>query len=147
MKKDFDNWNNKKKLLEERKKDFLFSEQEIWWCSVGLNVATESCGKGDAYQRPVLILKKLSKNNFIGIPLSTQEKVGSWFTDISVHGEKRYVLLYQVRMFSVNRFQRRLATLDDADFMRVKEKLECLLELSNHHQSIRPGSVGNPKST
>ncbi len=147
MRKDFDNWNSKKKLLEDRKKDFLFSEQEMWWCSVGLNVATESCGKGAAYQRPVLILKKLSKNNFIGIPLSIQEKIGSWFTDVSVHGEKRYVLLYLIRMFSVNRFQRRLATLDDIDFMKVKEKLECLLELSNHHQSIRSGSVGNPKST
>lgn len=147
MRKDFDNWNSKKKLLEDRKKDFLFSEQEMWWCSVGLNVATESCGKGAAYQRPVLILKKLSKNNFIGIPLSIQEKIGSWFTDVSVYGEKRYVLLYLIRMFSVNRFQRRLATLDDIDFMKVKEKLECLLELSNHHQSIRSGSVGNPKST
>jgi len=49
-------------------------------------------------------------------------------------------------MFSTNRFQRRLATLDDADFIRVKEKLEALLELPNHHQSDGSGSVGNPKS-
>jgi mRNA-degrading endonuclease toxin of MazEF toxin-antitoxin module len=147
MKKDFDAWNSTKKQLEDRKKDFLFSEREIWWCSVGLNVATESCGKGETYQRPVLILKKLSRNSFIGIPLSTQEKNGTWFTDVSVHGEKRYVLLYQIRMFSTNRFQRRLATLDDADFNKVKEKLETLLELPNHHQSQSSGSVGNPKSS
>lgn len=53
MEKDFDNWNLTKKTLEERAKVFLFNESEVWWCSVGLNVATESCGKGSEYQRPV----------------------------------------------------------------------------------------------
>lgn len=33
------------------------------------------------------------------------------------------------------------------DFDLVKEKLEALLELSDHHQSRNSGSVGNPKST
>lgn len=129
MNKDFDNWNLKKKSLEKREKTFLFNQGEVWWCSIGLNVATESCGKGADYQRPVLIFKKLSKNSFIGIPLSTQEKSGTLFIDISIHNELRYALLYQVRMFSTNRFQRRLATLDTKDFKRVKEKLSQLLEL------------------
>lgn len=130
MKKDFDEWNSKKKEIENLTKKFLFKNGDIWWCSVGLNVQTESCGKGDNFQRPVLILRKLSQNSFIGIPLSTQKKEGSWFEEITVHGEKRYALLYQIRMFNTNRFQRRLATLDDPDFARVKEKLEALLELS-----------------
>lgn len=131
MKKDFDEWNSKKKEIENLTKKFLFKNGDIWWCSVGLNVQTESCGKGDNFQRPVLVLRKLSQNSFIGIPLSTQKKEGSWFEKITVHGEKRYALLYQIRMFNTNRFQRRLATLDDVDFARVKEKLEALLELSN----------------
>lgn len=129
MKKDFDNWNTKKKELEEVKEKFLFKTGDIWWCSVGLNVKAESCGKGEQYQRPVLVLKKVSAESFIGIPLSTQEKTGTWFIDITIHGEKRYALLYQIRMFSTNRFQRRLTSLDDTDFIRVKEKLEALLEL------------------
>ncbi|MBP7846022.1 MAG: type II toxin-antitoxin system PemK/MazF family toxin [Candidatus Pacebacteria bacterium] len=146
MKKDFDKWNTKKKSLEERNKKFLFKTGDIWWCSVGLNVGAESCGKGEIFRRPVLVLKKLSANSFIGIPLSTQKKEGSWFCGISILGEVQYVLLYQVRMFSANRFQRRLTTLDDGDFARVKEKLEALLELSYNHQSRSSGSVGNPKS-
>lgn len=84
--------------------------------------------------------------NFIGTPLSMQEKVGSWFTEITIHEKKRYALLYQIRMFSTHRFQHRLATLDDSDFRKIKEKLETLLELSDHHRSVSPGSVGNPKS-
>jgi mRNA-degrading endonuclease toxin of MazEF toxin-antitoxin module len=67
---------------------------------------------------------------FIGIPLSSQEKTGTWFTDITILGEKRWALLYQIKMFSTNRFQRRLATLDDKDLIKVKEKLEQLLQLS-----------------
>lgn len=130
MQKDFDGWNKNKKELEDRLTDFLFKTGDIWWCSIGLNLKTESCGKGENFQRPVLVLKKLSSNSFIGIPLSTQEKSGSWFIDISIHGEKRYALLYQIKMFSTVRFQRRLATLDDLDMNRVKEKLQTLLELS-----------------
>jgi mRNA-degrading endonuclease toxin of MazEF toxin-antitoxin module len=129
MKKNFDSWNSKKKFLEYREEKFLFKEADIWWCSVGLNIGSESCGKGKDFQRPVLILRKLSKNSFIGIPLSTQEKEGSWFTDITIHGQKRYALLYQIRMYHTNRFQRRLATLDQPDFMKIKQKLEQLLEL------------------
>lgn len=130
MKKNFDNWNEQKKKLEVISDKFFFKEGEVWWCAVGLNIANESCGKGETFRRPVIILKKLSARNFIGIPISTQKKIGSWFADINIHGNTQSVLLYQIRMFSTNRFQRRLATLDGHDFAQVKEKLEILLELS-----------------
>ena len=129
MEKDFDNWNIKKKQFENLSTKFLFRTGEIWWCSVGLNVKTESCGKGEQYQRPVLILKKLSKESFIGIPLSSQKKDGTWFCEITIRGEKRYALLYQIRMFNSVRFQRRLAVLDYTDFKNLKQKLKALLEL------------------
>jgi len=129
MEKDFDKWNLKKKQLENSSAKFFFKTGEIWWCSVGLNVKVETCGKGKDYQRPVLILRKLSRESFIGVPLSTKKKEGTWFCEITIHNEKRYALLYQIRMFSSVRFQRRLASLDDADFKRIKEKLKALLEL------------------
>jgi len=129
MEKNFNAWNNIKKKLEDSNKKFFFKEGEIWWMSVGVNIANESCGKGNTFRRPVLVLRKLSGNSFIGLPLSSKEKNGSWFIDISIYNEKRYVLLYQIRMFSTNRFESRLATLDDVDFKKVKEKLEQLLKL------------------
>ena len=129
MKKDFDDWNIKKKKLEEIKNKFLFKQGDIWWCSVGLNIRTESCGKGEQYQRPVLVLKKLSSESFISIPLSTKEKIGSWFVDITIHKEKRYALLYQIRMFSTNRFQHRLAALHETALPREKAKLTALIEM------------------
>jgi mRNA interferase MazF len=146
MDKDFNRWNEQKKVLEQRQDKVLFKEGEIWWCAIGLNIGNESCGKGETFRRPILILKKLSGSQCIGIPLSTQKKVGSWFTEILVQNRIQYILLYQIRMFSVYRFQRRITVLETSDFMQVKRKLEALLELSNNHQDITPGSVGNPKA-
>jgi hypothetical protein len=94
----------------------------------------------------VLVLKKLSRNSFIGIPLSARKKEGSWFAEIAMHEEKRYALLYQIRMFSTNRFQRRIATLEKSEMDRVKEKLDALLELSIITEVKDSGSVGIPKS-
>ncbi len=130
MEKDFDRWNTHKKLIETDTQKFLFKEGEIWWCSMGINVGNESCGKGNLFRRPIVIIKKLSGENCIGIPLSTQRKSGSWFVEITVQNEPRWALLYQIRMFSVKRFHRRLATLEPSDIKKVKEKLELLLKLS-----------------
>ncbi len=129
MQKDFDIWNEKKKELERRNDQFLFKEGDIWWCSIGVNIKDESCGKGYDYQRPVLILKKLSSYLFIGIPLSTQKKQGTWFEQIFIYKGERTALLYQIRMFHTNRFQHRLAILDQHEFSRIKEKTKQLLGL------------------
>ncbi len=129
MEKNFDAWNGVKKSLETRSEKILFKEGDIWWTSLGINIATESCGKGDTFRRPMLVIKKLSGKAAIVIPLTSQEKTGTWFQEIYIHGNRSWALLYQVRMMSTNRFQRRLATLDDTDFERVKKKLQQLLEL------------------
>lgn len=130
MEKEFDRWNEQKKALEESSQDILFKQGEVWWCAVGTNVANESCGKGEFFGRPVLVLRKLSHDSCIGIPLSTKKKEGSWFVGVQVQGKMVTALLYQIRMFSAYRFQRRLTTLSVEDFQCVKEKLEALLELS-----------------
>lgn len=130
MQKDFDEWNSIKKELDKKEDKFFFKEGEIWWMSIGLNIAKESCGKGKIFRRPVLIFRKLSSDIFIGLPLSSKDKIGTWFVDVTIGNEKRCVLLYQIRTFSTNRFESRMATLDDKDFKKVKEKLEFLLKFS-----------------
>ncbi|HEY0908183.1 MAG TPA: type II toxin-antitoxin system PemK/MazF family toxin [Candidatus Paceibacterota bacterium] len=146
MEKNFDAWNEQKKAIESKSIEVFFKEGEIWWCSVGINIGNESCGKGGTFNRPVLVLRKLSRSSYVGIPISTQRKDGSWFSEILVNGELRYALLYQVRMFSSNRFQRRVGALEGGQFVSVKQKLEALLELCDHHQDSHPGSVGFPKA-
>lgn len=129
MHKDFDSWNEKKKKLDTLDKHILFKEGDIWWCYVGLNVGDESCGKGETFRRPVLVIKKLSRRLFIGLPLSTQRKHGNWFDSLVVGNKRQYILLYQVRVLSSNRLRSRIVTIEDFDLIKIKQKLEALLEL------------------
>ncbi|GEM_PF-6457268 len=41
MKKDFQNWHNKKTLIHESKNRPGFHEREVWWCALGVNVGFE----------------------------------------------------------------------------------------------------------
>ena len=128
----FDDWNIKKQEIHfsERTKEIYFKEGQIWWCSVGQNIGSESLGKGEYFMRPILIVKKLSSNLCVALPLTSREKNGTWFIDITIGGEKRWVMLYQIRTFNKKRFSIKIGELDEKDFKRVKEKLKTLLEFS-----------------
>ncbi|MBR1801681.1 hypothetical protein IJ768_00425 [Candidatus Saccharibacteria bacterium] len=60
MEKDFDGWNNYKKLLGKKDYIFKFHEGEIWNCYIGENIGCEECGKND-FLRPIFVLRKISK--------------------------------------------------------------------------------------
>ncbi len=128
----YNNWNLKKQFLEDDANfaNLYFKPGDIWWCSIGLNLGSEALGKGSEFRRPVLVLRKLSSDLCVVLPLTSKRKSGTWFVDIMLHEEMRWVMLYQIRTLHKKRFQRKLGQLDDMDFRRVKEKLETLLELS-----------------
>jgi mRNA interferase MazF len=62
--KDFDTWNEEKKIVNERRIDenLFFYDREVWWCSVGINVGIEADGKNSNFERPILVLKKFNSN-------------------------------------------------------------------------------------
>ena len=145
----YDEWNTKKKNIQlyENTDRMYFKEGQVWWCSLGLNIGSESFGKGEHFRRPILIIKKLSADLFIALPLTTKEKIGTWFIDVQLQGEKRWVMLYQIRTLNKKRLYLKIDELDDADFIRVKEKLETLLELGTKRHPAEAGIEGtNPKS-
>ena len=63
----------------------LFKEGQIWWCSIGENVGGEISGKGEYFRRPVLIIRKLDRFSFIGLPITSQIKTGSWYFNLKVN--------------------------------------------------------------
>ncbi len=126
----YDEWNNLKKKVSKSNKQILFKEGEVWWCSLGYNIGTETFGKGRIFSRPILILKKLSNETSICIPLTTKIKVGSWFVRIQIHDVDNYVMLNQIRMLHAKRFQRRMFVVGNSTFNTIKEKLKNFLELS-----------------
>jgi len=126
----FDNRNEVKKEIHNINSDIYFSQWDIWWVSLWKNIKSESFWKWDNFRRPVLVLKKLSSDTFIAIPLSSKNKTGSWFERYTLHGEENTALLYQIKMLHKNRLWIKIWQLDDADFNKIKKSLAILLELS-----------------
>ena len=121
MQKDFDGWNKKKKEANDRIDHVLFYEREIWWCILGLNVGFEQDGKHDNFERPVLILRKWSKNTFVGLPLTIKIKKGSYFFDLSVNNENSVAILSQARTLDKRRLLRKMGTFSRARFGELRE--------------------------
>ena len=129
MEKDFDNWNELKKKIEEYSNDIIIKEWEIWWASIWINIKTESCGKWAEFRRPVLIVKKLSKNTCFVIPLSTKIKTWTWFANYDINWIQYTALLYQLKMLHINRLTKREIKLDNLTFKEIKKRLKFLLNL------------------
>lgn len=110
----------KEKLHCSTHKPPLFREGEVWWCSVGENVGSEINGKSDLFSRPVLIFKKLSSSTFLGIPTSSQDRVGSWYVSISLHEKTSVVILSQTRVFDYKRLSNRIGRIDSTNMKKVK---------------------------
>jgi len=128
MEKDFDKWNNRKKLIHHNKEDKFYHEREVWWCSLGINVGFEQDGKGEDFSRPVLIIKGFSKNVFLCVPLTTKLKLGKFYHDIDL-GDKviRKVILSQIRLIDSKRLENKICTIDEKQFKSIKQKITQLI--------------------
>jgi mRNA-degrading endonuclease toxin of MazEF toxin-antitoxin module len=124
MQKDFDQWFKIKSKLEERNCSILFKEGEVWWCSIGVNTKQESCGKGGLFKRPVLVIKRLSKELCIIIPLTSKHKRGTWFFNLKSTKLNSTFLLYQIRLISTARLTKRFVTLPSNQFNEIKKRLK-----------------------
>ena len=123
--KDFDGWIIKKKDCHFRIAiPPMFKERDIWWISIGVNVGFEEDGKNENFVRPVLVIKKFSKELFLGIPMSTKLKENKYYVPVSVGGKTVSVLTSQMRVFSSKRILNKLSELDEGDFFRVLEEIQ-----------------------
>jgi mRNA interferase MazF len=119
--KTFQDWCRLKIFLWGKTNKAFFKQGDVWWCCLGMNLGEEIFGRGARFTRPVLVFRKFTGNSFLGLPLTTQEKQGSWYVEITIHGNKNWVMLNQARVLDKKRFINRLVTLDDSDFKKVKD--------------------------
>jgi len=123
MEKDFDNWAELKKSLQKHEKLPTFSEREIWWSSVGMNVGHEEDGKNEFFSRPVLIIRKFNENLFIAAPLTKQIKVNYYYHKIHFKEIEQCVLLSQIKSMSSKRLASKIGDLSSKQFKEIREKL------------------------
>ena len=114
--KKFEEWCVIKSGAEKKLPSFNFDEREIWWVSIGENIGEEICGKNDNFERPVLVLKKLSSQNAFVLPITSTVRKGSYFCNLVLNEKERSVLLHQGRFISKKRMLRRIEIISENKF-------------------------------
>lgn len=125
--KHFNKWNQEKQRLHTKGRQPQVNDGEIWWCGIGENIGVEINGKGESFTRPILVFKKLSRFGFIGIPLTSQPHVGSWYAHFRFQGRDEYAVFAQMRNISIRRLHRKMGRADDTDMQTVKIALRQFL--------------------
>ena len=140
--KQFFEWINLKERLHiSEHKIPLFKEGEVWWCALGENVGVEMNGKSGKFSRPICIFKKLSQDGFLGIPLSTKDKQGTWYIPISHKDINCVAVLSQMRVLSSKRLFDKQGELDEKDFEKIKQGFYSLY-LGEKFVPLDSGVVG-----
>jgi len=121
VEKKFDSWNELKKKINSRNPIYV-SERDIWFCSVGLNIGSEQSGKHELFERPVLVIKKVTSNTFIGVPLTSNKKKGSWYVEIESTDSS--AIISQVKLFDTRRLARKINVIPIEEFEVIKNKLK-----------------------
>ena len=103
------------------KKLQLVRQGEIWWVGVGENVGVEINGKSEYFSRPVLVLKKLSRYGFMGVPLTSQAHTGSWYVSFGFQDRVETAVLSQARVYSITRLYKRIGQVPASDLEKVRE--------------------------
>lgn len=128
--KDFDDWNNLKKKIEEDVVDpnKFPKEGEVWMSNLGRNIGYEQNGNGDSFSRPVLIIKKFNNHMFWVVPLSTkQKKFDFYFNYTDPRNEKVSAILAQLKLLSIKRLKRNMYSLEVITLEEIKNSLKNLM--------------------
>lgn len=136
--KNFNEWNDIKKNIEKQNRNFYVKPREVVWIHLGVNVGDEENGKGDNFQRPVVVLKVFNKNIFFGIPLSTKIKDGNkyyfrvFLTDKNRDPkenklEERSAMLTHVRLYDTKRIISHLGFIEKESFEKLKTATRAIL--------------------
>ncbi len=128
MKKDFDGWNEKKKNIENKQKSPFCHERELWWCALGINVGFEQDGSDIEYRRPILILKGLSKQTCLIIPLTKSTHIHKLRPAIGlVEDKEACVLLSQMKVIDTKRLVRKIGNLSKEKFEDIRKTVKEML--------------------
>lgn len=126
MDKRFDEWIILKSRIHFGNTARTIREGEIWWCALGENVGIEINGKSDTFARPVLILRKLSNQGFLGVPLTSQKHEGSWYAKFEFKNKIQYAALCQIRVFSTSRLYKKIGMVPTTDLNIVRDAFKNL---------------------
>ena len=128
MHKDFDQWNINKKQLHAEAENKLYHKQEVWWCSLGVNVGFEQDGVGSDHQRPVLIMRGFSKQVCLVVPLTTSTKENPYHVSLGdVSGRQAFAIISQIRLIDTKRLINKIGFVSHDIFETIRKAIRGLI--------------------
>lgn len=129
--KNFDQWNEDKKILHREDIILFPKEREIWNIKLGVNIGSEADGKRGFY-RPALVLARIGSMYLI-VPMTTKGKSDSPYyhtlSSVSFHdglGQSvvSSLLLSHIRTIDKRRFYKHKGTISQEEFTEVQKILQ-----------------------
>jgi mRNA interferase MazF len=128
MEKDFDGWNIEKQALHTNHGRIFCHPREIWWCALGVNIGSEQDGTGKNFDRPIIVIRGFNKDIFFGAALTGRKKQGKFYFPIGlIENREASVILSQIRIIDTKRLIRKMATMDEELFQKLKNALQRTL--------------------
>ena len=126
--KEFDLWNVKKKLTENKPKRPKFKERDIFFARIGENIGSEQSGKGNDFLRPILIFKKFNNEVFWGVPLTKTSKQNKFHFHFSFIEEiDSAAILSQLKLTDSKRLERKIGVMKEEDFTNIRKSVKALM--------------------
>jgi mRNA-degrading endonuclease toxin of MazEF toxin-antitoxin module len=107
--------------IHDESGELYIKEREVWWISIGVNVGAEIDGKNELFERPVLVFRKVGREQFYGLPLTSKEKSGAFYRLVHYGESDVNVCLSQLRVFSTKRLIRKIDVVKEAEFVALQE--------------------------
>lgn len=124
--KEFDKWNKVKKKIEKKLRPQI-RQGKLYWCNLGINVGVEQDGKGDNFQRLVIVIKKFSKQFVLIAPLTSQIHTGNWYHTMKILGKDSQVILNQIRPIDTKRLLEEVGEISENKINEIIKKYFTLI--------------------
>lgn len=118
--KNFNDWNKEKQYIHSSHQGFHCRPRQIWWCSLGINIGSEIDGKNGQFERPVIIIKFISKEMLLVVPLTTKGFPDRNHFEIKTKKTTSFAKITQIRTMSSKRLLRQIDTLSEDLFLQLK---------------------------
>jgi len=128
----FDEWNEVKKQIQTSNRTIGIKPRDIYWINIGQNIGSEEFGKGKNFARPVIIIRKLTSDLFLGVPTTTTLRDNDYFHTFQYNNKSKGIvdssaMILQVKTFSIKRLMNRVGMVNQKDFNFILEKTKKLI--------------------
>ena len=121
--KDFDKWNEVKKMVHNEERKVHIRAGEIRWVSFGINVGSEIDGKGQSFTRPALILHVIGSHLALILPLSTKVKDVAGYIPFVWKNATTALCVHQIRAVSTKRVLSRKGRVSQNKLKAIKKEV------------------------